>query len=293
MINPSIIDAIVNTKELATLPAVATHVLRMLEVKDVDIREVVKILQNDPALSLKILKIANSPIYATRREISSVQQAVMLIGLNRLVNIVLGVSIFSKFWLSTQKGAEDLMNKFWWHSAITGSVAKSIANKIHRSYNENEFIGGLLHKIGKLAMVQFNISKYMEVVNLVETEKITDFEAEENIFNVNHIAVGERIANLWKLPEEISLVISNYADPAHAVSNQDLVATVNFAGLVSIQNGADFYSGINGRPLTDYESWNILCNYSEDLKQKGVQLILDDLDQEIEKSSNFLGALKQ
>jgi len=99
----SIIDKILETQELATLPPVAAKVLMLIENENVDIREISRVVETDPALTIKLLRIANSPLYVTYSEITSVQQAIINLGLNRLVNIVIGVSIFSKLLLMRDK----------------------------------------------------------------------------------------------------------------------------------------------------------------------------------------------
>lgn len=286
------LDAIVNTKELITLPTIATNVLRMLENDNTDVRDIANIIQSDPALSIKILKIANSPLYATRREINSIQQAIMLIGFNKLINIILGISIFSKFWLSTKPGAEELMNKFWLHSCSAGTVAKFIVRKINKNFNENEFIGGLLYQIGKLIMMQYDLEKYKQAISLIENEKMTDIDAEKQIFGLNHIEVGTHLAKIWKLPDDIQFIISNYNNPEKSDKNQDLIAAVNLAGILCEQNGYGFYKGINGISISSTESWNILINSYPALAEKGEEYLIEGIEDEFAKSKDFLNTIK-
>ncbi len=138
-------------------------------------------LETDPALTLKILRMANSPLYAVRSNVTSLQQAVLALGLNRVANIVLSVSIFSKcmycIMLSRSNSAEHMKN-FRYHSSCTGMVAKNSVTKIKRNCKDLEFIGGLLHDIGKMAMIQFDPENYAKIIELVRSEGILDVEAE-------------------------------------------------------------------------------------------------------------------
>ncbi len=286
------IESIVNTKELITLPTIATNVLRMLESDNTDIRDITNIIQLDPALSIKILKIANSPFYATRREITSIHQAVMLIGFNKLINIILGVSIFSKFWLSTKPGAEELMNHFWLHSCSTGTLAKFIVRKINKNFNESEFIGGLLYQIGKLIMIQYDINRYKQVIELIEKNSLTDIEAEKEIYGFNHIEVGSHLAKLWKLPDDIRLVISNYYNPQDSEENKELIASVNLAGIISEQNGYGFYKGIANISLDSTDAWKILVDSYPPLNKLGESYLLSGIEEEFAKSKDFLNNIK-
>lgn len=286
------IEDILNTKELAALPSVTTKVLDLLEDENADINEIVKIIKSDPSLTFKVIRIANSPIYASRMQIENIDQAVMMIGFKKLTNIILGLSIFSKFWMSTRKDAKELMYKFWWHSSSTGTIAKSISSKIRQDFKENEFIGGLLHQIGKLAMIQYDISMYKKVIDMIENTESSDIEAEELFYGFNHLEVGREISNKWKLPRELKVVISSYPYPAQNSEFKDLVASVNFAGLISERNGADFYAGLKNIDLSETESWIVLSESYKELKEIGIENIITDINGELKKAADFMNSLK-
>ena len=125
----SIIEKILDTQEFATLPTVAAKVLEVLKDDTVNIKELANIIQNDIALTVKLLRMSNSPLYGTRVEITSVQQAIITLGLSRLTNMVLGISIFSKFMAKSNKTITPYLERFWWQVASNRKVAKSIAVK--------------------------------------------------------------------------------------------------------------------------------------------------------------------
>ena len=256
----SVIENILKAKEMATLPDVANRVLKMLESDDIDLRNISKVIEADPALTIKLLRVANSPLYAAKAEIRSIQQAIMIMGFSKLTNIVLGVSIFSKFWLGQKKEAANIMNKFWWHSSSAGTIAKSITAKMKKNYRENEFVGGLLHKIGKLALLQYDVTKFNQTISLITEKNISDVDAEKQVFGVDHIEVGDQIAKSWKLPDDIRAIIANYPHPSKLTNHKELVAAVSFAGLLCEINGADFYKGLVPEDITDDESWEILID---------------------------------
>ncbi len=284
----SVINALIETQEFATLPPVAAKILKLLEDDNIDIRDLSKIIEADAPLTLKLLRVANSPLYATRTEINSIQQAIITLGLNRLTNIVLGVSIFSRFLLSSQKQAADLMEKFWWHSSCTGIVAKSLAGKIKKFFKEVEFIGGLLHDIGKLVMLQYDSAKYFQVVELIEKERISDEEAEMKIFGVTHLEVGQRISELWKLPDDLNTIISYHHSPAKQKKDRGLVSVVRFADLLCEIWGAGFYEGVFSINFAEEESWITLCEEFPELKKLDVEEFTFELEKDFKRSSEFL-----
>jgi HD-like signal output (HDOD) protein len=287
----SFINALIETQEFATLPPVAARVLKLLEDDNIDVRDIAQIIETDASLTLKLLRVANSPLYATRTEITSIQQAIITLGLNRLTNIVLGVSIFSRFLMSSQKQAAAIMQKFWWHASCTGIVAKSLSTKIKKFFKESEFIGGLLHDIGKLAMVQFDPAKYMQVVDLIETKGMFDIEAEHEIFGVNHMEVGEHISRLWKLPEELSLIIGRHNHPSQTAQSSGLIAIVRFADILCELWGAGVYEGFTTVKLEETEPWKVLCANYPELSELDLEIFTFELEEEFKKSADFLNLI--
>lgn len=80
------------------------------------------------------------------------------------------------------------------HTSVVGTFAKSLTKRLGLSFNDNEFIGGLLHDIGKLAMIQHDLTIYNHVIELITSEKMTDIEAENKIFGFDHCVIGKEIA---------------------------------------------------------------------------------------------------
>jgi len=286
-----LINNLLETQEFATLPPVAARVLKLLENDNVDMRDISKVIEADAPLTLKLLRVANSPLYATRTEVNSIQQAIITLGLNRLTNIVLGVSIFSRFLISSQKDAAELMEKFWWHSSCTGIVAKSLSSKINHYFKETEFIGGLLHDIGKLAMLQFDSAKYKQCQELVTEHLVVDKVAEKEVFGVTHVDVGYEIAKLWRLPEELATVIYNHEHPSKAEKHKELVAVVRFADMLCEIWGAGVNEGLLSVEFEDEESWQVLCNSYPELRDLDVEVFTFELEEDFKRSADFLNLI--
>lgn len=289
----NVVQRLIETQEFATLPPVATHVLNLLEDDNIDIRKVSTIIETDPSLTMKLLRVANSPLYATRTEINSIHQAIITLGLNRLVNIVLGVSIFSRFLLNTNKEVTEVMERFWWHSSCTGIVAKALAAKINKFFKETEFIGGLLHDIGKLAMIQFDSIKYLQVYDLIDNKNYTDVEAEQELFGTDHSEVGRCISKLWKLPNDLSDVISQHLHPSEVETNAELVAVVRAADILCEIWGAGVGEGLKIVSLEKEECWKVLCKSFPELAKIDLEVFTFELEEEFKKALAFLNILIQ
>ena len=284
----SLLDTIGGAQEFATLPPVAGKVLSLLENANADVREITSVLETDPALTLKILQMANSPLYAIRSNVTSLQQAVLALGLNRVANIVLSVSIFSKFILLSRSKSAEHMKRFWYHSSCTGMVSKNLAIKIKRNFKEVEFIGGLLHDIGKMAMIQFDPENYEKVVQIITEEHITDIDAELRVFGVDHCVVGELIARLWKLPKELQQIAGHHNDASALTENREVVALVRVADILCEMWGASIDEGILSVDLSEEKSWQILCEFSPPLRDLDLELFTFELETEFRQAASFL-----
>ena len=287
----SLVKSLIETQEFATLPPVAAKILQLLENDDIDFRDLSQVIEADAPLTLKLIRVANSPIYATRQKINTIQQAIITLGINRLTNIVLGVSIFSRFLMSSQKFAAEIMERFWWHSSCTGIVAKSITNKLKKNFREYEFIGGLLHDIGKLAMLQYDAVKYSKVLNNVHANGMMDVDAERELFGIDHTEVGAEICLMWKLPEPLAEAISYHTHPSKAIANKELVAIVRLADVLCEMWGADISEGFDSINIEEQEAWLILKDFYPEMNELDLESFTFELETEFRKSEEFLKAI--
>lgn len=278
----AIIDTFKKSQELASLPHIASKVLNMIQSKQTDLKDIARVIEADPVLSMKLLRVANSPIFATRTKITSIVHALMLLGTKRICNIVLSVSIYSKFFLNTHKHAAVLMERFFNHSYLTGNVAKTLSIYAKKRFEDYEFIGGLLHDIGKMSMLQVHPREYALVQKLIREERLHDLEAEKEVFGENHVEVGIQVAQLWKLPDEVLMVIAFHRNPG---------LTEDFKGLVSMVAFSSFYTKVRANrihkgeddeiPFDRIESWRILTSLYPDMKTLNKMELQKELDHTI------------
>ncbi|MCX7908075.1 MAG: HDOD domain-containing protein [Ignavibacteria bacterium] len=283
-----VLEKLLEIQELATLPTVTTKILQQIEDNNVDIRNVAHTIETDASLTAKVLKVANSAIYGLRTPVASISQAIITIGLNRLANIVIGVSIFSRFMLHSQHHTRQLMEKFWWHSASVGIVSKTLSNKIGKNYKEFEFIGGLLHDFGKLILLQYKLADYVKVLEIVTNEGVLDTEAEKRIFGVDHLEVGSFVAQKWKLPLPIVNVIGYHSKLTRLKEDIELSAIIRFSDLLCEMWGADFFEGYQIINFEEQPSWKILKERFPELNELDLEKFTFELEEDFKKSSEFL-----
>ncbi len=158
-----------------------------------------KIIQNDPALSLKIIQVANSPYYGLSQKIFNVVKALNMLGLDRAKQIVAQASSSTLFQKIRKK---ELFKQLWYHSLGTGVFAKLLARE--KGFSQDEmFMLGMMHDIGKVILYVSLPEQYEEVVRKVRENPLLLIDAEKEFFGVDHCEVGRMTLEQWQLPEQI------------------------------------------------------------------------------------------
>jgi HD-like signal output (HDOD) protein len=198
----NILQKLSEIRELPTLPEIMLKVQTMVNSDEGDAYGLAKIIEQDPSLAAKILKVANSSYYrASSQKISSLSLAIARIGYNEVKNIVTAISLIKKF----SKKSELLDYKYFWkHSLETAYFTKKLAEKSQKIYepldNQQFFLSGLLHDIGILVYDQFFHSEFEEVLSFALKNELSFIAAEEKILEkASHEFVGAVLLELWKL----------------------------------------------------------------------------------------------
>ena len=206
--NSRIEKYIATVGELPSVPAVASSVLKVAGDPNSSADDLKAVVNRDPALSARILKVANSSLYSFSRKIETVQHAIALLGFRTVTNISMATSlreVFSHFGL-----AEKLL---WEHSTLSGTVAARLSDygpiDVER---EEAFTAGLLHDLGKIALNNTSRKKYTEVLELVYNDGMSFIDAEQKIFGFDHAELGACVVAKWKLSEGLETAIRFHHD---------------------------------------------------------------------------------
>ncbi len=194
-------------KDLPPLPKVAAQALVMVENPDTALNDLVKLLGNDTALAAQVLKIANSSMFSCQREVTTLNQAIMLIGLKSLKSIVVAATLKQ---LNRKFGKFEQM--FWENSTSTAFAALSIGKMLRKDYADELFLMGLLHDLGKLVLIKEIPDKYVEVVN--KTAQGLDYNTvEQDTLGFAHPLIGALVAKKWNFSPVVCQVILHHHDP--------------------------------------------------------------------------------
>ena len=213
--------------ELPTLPAALYRMLDALSDPKLSMGRISQIISEDPALTSKMLKLANSPYYGFQREVRSIDHAMVLLGVETVKALALGVSIFNTFHDSINLTGIDKAG-LWTHFLAVAFCAHQLASTIQISEPDAAFTSGLIHDIGRLALLRLFPSESVGVVEMIKDGELSLLEAEERTFGLDHQAAGAFLAKRWGLPDDLRDAIAFHHDDA-AFDKSDLVGAVYLA----------------------------------------------------------------
>jgi HD-like signal output (HDOD) protein len=200
--------------ELPALPSVVTHVLQETENPDATATAIERLICSEQALAAKVLRVVNSAYYGLSGQVTSLSQAVVILGMHQIRNLVLSVSAMSSMQARTPKQAETL-RVFWLHSFGTAAATQLIAKRKHFSVRDTEtvFVGGLLHDIGRLFLFTNFTRTYEQVLKYAESRDIPIDSAEISLLGMSHGMIGAQMASYWKLPSVLETLIGSHEGP--------------------------------------------------------------------------------
>ncbi len=187
-------------EDLPTLPVVVDQLHRLIANPRSNMSQIATVIARDQAIAGRVIKLVNSAFYGLSRRVTSIQQAIVILGLTTVKNLTLGVSVVKTFGACEIPSIFD-REKFWLHSFGCAQAAKMIARHLRRDEPEDYFLAGLLHDIGILVEDQFLHEEFVQVLKQTVGSSVSLTEAEESVMGMTHPEVGEFIARRWKLPD--------------------------------------------------------------------------------------------
>ena len=186
-------------KEIPSLPQFVVETLKKLDDPKSNAADVSDRLSRDEGLVIRILRLANSAYYGLPRRIVSVTEAIALLGFKTVKSIVLSASVY-QFMDGAFTGYALDRGQLWKHSLSVAFVARHIAKKV-KGEEEEAYVAGMLHDLGKIVLNDFVRFGYGIIVRLVEDEQMPFMDAETQILGFNHSQVGGMMLEQWNLPE--------------------------------------------------------------------------------------------
>ncbi|SDH93572.1 HD-like signal output (HDOD) domain, no enzymatic activity [Pseudomonas benzenivorans] len=223
-VQEELIQAIDNDElVLPTLPEVALKVREAAEDPDIGIPQISKVIGNDAALTARIIKVVNSPLLRTNREITDLQMAVSRLGINYTCNLATGLAMEQMFQ-ATSDVVDRKMREVWNKSTEIAGICHVLCKNYTRLLPDQATLAGLVHQIGVLPILT-----YAEEHN----ELLADSISLNHVIEQIHPIIGDKILRAWDFPELIAMVPSQYLDFSRDSAKVDYVDIVQVATLQS------------------------------------------------------------
>lgn len=215
--------------DLPPLPAAVVKIMQTINNPNTTAEELNNLIRMDQGLASKVLRIVNSAYYGLPKKVSTITQAVMILGFNTVRNLVMGVGAFGAF---QQKTIPYGLNReqFWEHSVGTAVCASVLAKRrLQRIRNASEeaFIGGLLHDVGTLFLDCYFPVQYAVSMAFAEQERRPSLDAERLVLGIDHLFIGRKITEHWNFPSHLVAMVGNHHPCNFTEEHQEMVWVVH------------------------------------------------------------------
>ena len=238
--NKELETAIMTAGDLPTIPIVATKVMQLIESETATAEELARIVASDPAVAARVIKISNSSFYGCQRQIQTLSSAIVILGFNTLKSLVVAASVkqvYKPFGLTEKM--------LWEHSFAAGLAARIISGNTRAANEEESFLAGLFHDIGKIIMNSLDKEKFQAVMQRCYNEGISFKEAETSIYPFSHDEVGAYVIKKWNFPDALTNAILQHHNLKFA--NHEDIYQVNLTSVVALADMFCLKLGIGER----------------------------------------------
>ena len=215
--------------KMPAFPHAVTKVLDLTSRANCSPKDLVEVIEHDPIITVKILKLVNSAFYGLSQPINSISHGVVYVGINTVKNLALTIAAIG---MLPRNNTTFDMNAFLLHSLGVAVVSKRLAQEpgVCNKDTSDYFVAGLLHDFGKVVLAQFRPEQFRKALDITVDESIPLFQAEQEIFGLDHAELGGLLAESWKLPVSLTNCIRNHHQPEVELEDEcmrDTIYTAN------------------------------------------------------------------
>jgi len=214
---------------LPSLPGIALRIIELSQEGEVDLGSLSALISQDPALAVKILRVANSPLYARRRKCNNLRQAVALLGLRATQSLALSFSLRAS--ISAQGNGMDY-TLYWRRSVLAAICGRALAIKFGSAVVEEHFLAALLQDIGMLALDKAMPDVYSNVA-VVQHDHLQLQAEERRQLDTDHAEIGAWLLHSWNMPIQYQSAVAGSHDPSLGGSDstdRDFIRNVAVTG---------------------------------------------------------------
>ena len=224
---------------ISTIPAIptaATRVIGLLQDPEVDINDVMEAIEYDPGLTSNVLRLANSAYFAGPRTIDSLRDAIVLLGMSRVFQLVITSAIIP---IARQevRGYDLPPGKLLEHCIAVAIACEELAGELNLKPPVSTFTAGLLHDVGKIVLSTFLEVDVAPIIEIAFRDGVSFEKAEAAVLGIDHAEVGAALLETWKLPSGIVEVVRYHHQPRPIEGDTLVVDLVHVADHLCIESG--------------------------------------------------------
>lgn len=272
----SIEELLKDIDDLKPIPAVIHQIMGAAEKPDSSMAEIAEIIMYDPSITANILKTCNSAFFGLSRKIESIQDAITMMGIDQVVDIVLLKSSAGNLQAS-QSGYGLHEGELWKHAVSSALIARDLAIKQGAKNKQMIFTAALLKDIGKIILDRFVSDSYEKIEHLVSNEGFSFREAEKSVIGIDHAEIGGIIAKMWKFsPKMVEMIRHHHLNDKNArkdLGTQILYVADNICMMMGIGGGTDglayrFHSDVlENMGISPVDLQILIASFSEEIKK--------------------------
>jgi HD-like signal output (HDOD) protein/signal transduction histidine kinase len=288
MDNP-LLAKIETSKSLPTLPHILLQLIDICNREEKGIRDLTKVINQDPSISERVLRLVNSAYYSLKQKITSIEQALLLLGMDAVKNIAISSSVHQVFHRPRGKSAFNL-KLFWWHSLSCGVIARRLAFREEYPNPDEAFLCGLMHDIGKIVL-WVNFEEEYESILKSSGYRSEDMLRAEKALGLTHAEAGAWLIRRWDLRSFMPDAVLYHHDPADRVLHSSVLVKIVYSAnllcpIVKQELEGNFAAATKVLEVPRDELEQILGQAEEEVRQ-----IADSLDIDIKSPEPGLQSL--
>ncbi|MBU0486151.1 MAG: HDOD domain-containing protein [Proteobacteria bacterium] len=267
-------------KHIPSFPKVAMRVMEMMDNPEVRAKELAEVIKYDQAITANILKICNAAYFGLPRQVSSLDEALVVIGHDILKDIIITCSSARFYKGAVGEGYQLGQGDLWKHSVATAIMSRMLALRFADVDTGSAFTTGLLHDIGKRVLSSFVADDFQRIMDRVFEEECTFSEAEQDYLGITHAELGGMILEKWNFSPEMIEAVRQHHDH-DVLSKSHLSAVIGLANSLVISIGI----GVGADGLANKVQGEALARLG--IKEKEMDKMLVDLDTEMDKAEEL------
>jgi putative nucleotidyltransferase with HDIG domain len=217
-------------ENLPTLPTIFSEFTALMKSDFVSPRKLAMLIKRDQSMVIRVISLCNVALHGKREQIKDITAAVAYLGLNKLKRVILQICLSRMFTFGETDIPDFNPVVFWEHSLGTAYFAEILAKNLGLPANEDFYLGGLMHDVGKKMLYRCYPFEFEEIVFNQTNEDITDIEAETDVLGVDHTDIGAFFVQKWKFSQSIIDAVKNHHSLEKSES-EEITLVVHLANL--------------------------------------------------------------